>query len=257
MKLKLISHSILIIFFSLCSVNHLFAQPDAVYRIKLVTVSNQSDLSIFKKLNDIGVVVYEPYMNDKFRVYLGNYLGKATAEKILPVVVQKGFIGAFIEKINSVFTNESGDSLTHTLQFIALKKLDIRTIINNPKLSEADKKEVYIWYHNGFYRVSIGMINENQTEKTAQYKAKTLDIGFTAFSQKFAGVAPVAEAPKQVPTKIKIPNAVKPVEKDKFEIELKKSSTTTTKTAPNKVVDPILVPKEAKINPNAKLKPIK
>ena len=257
MKLKLVSHSILIIFFCLCSLNLLFAQPDAVYRIKLVTVSNESDLSIFKILSDLGVVVYEPYTQDKYRVYLGNYLGKTTAERVLPLVLKRGFVGACIEKSNTVFKDALGDTLTHTIQFTALKKLDIRIIVNNTKLNETDKKEVYIWYHNGFYRVSLGLTNEKHIEKTAQLKAKALEIGFSSFSQKLTVVSPVNEIQKQAPIKPKIPNAIKPVKKDILELELKKSSRTTTKAAPSKVVDPILVPKEAKINPNAKLKPIK
>ncbi len=257
MNFKIILISISLIICSL-SAHGIAAQPDGIYRIKILTVSNQSDLSIFNRLKDLGAVILEPYAGDKLRVYLGNYIGKPTADRILPTVVSRGFSGAYVEKSTKSFIDDSGDSLTHTLQFIALKKLDIRTIVNNPKLSEPDKNELYIWYHNGFYRVSMGMTNEQKNESIEKYKAKTKGIGFASFSQKFAGVIPVADAPKTntTPPKINIPNAKKLEQKNPLDKELNKSTQTKT-TSPNSTTDPIFVPKEAKINPNAKLKPAK
>jgi hypothetical protein len=261
MKSKLFLIKIfLILIFSLLP-KFIYSQPDGVYRIKLMTVGKESDLRIFNNLKDLGTIIIEPFENNMLRVYLGNYVGKPTADKILPTILQRGFKGAFVEKSSASFTTPEGDTLTHTMQFIALKKLDIRTIINNPKLSESDKREVFIWYHNGFYRVSLGLINENQTARIENYKAKSLGLGFKSFTQKFAGVAPVAEAPKVQTNKKTIPTipSVKKLEKkDAFEKELKKASTPKSSTTPtNAELDPILVPKEAKINPNAKLKPIK
>jgi hypothetical protein len=257
MSIKIILISISFIICSL-SAHSIAAQPDGIYRIKLFTVSNQSDLSIFNRLKDLGAVILEPYAGDKLRVYLGNYIGKATADRILPTVVSRGFSGAYVEKSTKSFIDDSGDSLTHTLQFIALKKLDIRTIVNNPKLSEPDKNELYIWYHNGFYRVSMGMTNEQKNESIEKYKAKTSGIGFESFTQKFAGVKPVTELPKSNPTspKVIIPNAKKLEQKNSLEKELNKSTEPKT-TLPKTTTDPILVPKEAKINPNAKLKSVK
>jgi hypothetical protein len=246
--------------FIICSLSAhtIAAQPDGIYRIKLLTVSKQSDLSIFNSLKDLGAVILEPYADDKLRVYLGNYIGKPTADRILPTVLSRGFSGAYVEKSKTSFIDDSGDSLTHTLQFIALKKLDLRTIINNPKLSEPDKNELYIWYHNGFYRVSMGMTNVQKNESTVKYKSKTREIGFESFSQKFAGVAPVAEIPKTNPSppKINIPDAKKLEQRNGLDKELNTSTQPKT-TLPKNATDPILVPKEAKINPNAKLKPAK
>ena len=157
-------------FFFICFLSmQLNAQADAVYRIKLLSVNKNSDLKLFKNLHDLGVVSFEPFDNNTLRVYLGNYIGKFTADRILPTVKARGFTGAYVEKIKDSFVATNGDSLTHTMQFIALKKLDIRIIVNNPKLLETDKKDVFIWYHNGFYRVSMGMIKENESEKIEKF----------------------------------------------------------------------------------------
>ena len=237
------------------------AQADGIYRIKLLTVSKDSDLRIFNSLKDLGVVSYEPYLQDKLRVYLGNYIGKPTAEKIIPMVVQKGFKGASIEKKSDNFINEAGDSLTHTLQFTALKKLDIRIVLNNKKLDDSDKKEVMIWYHNGYYRVSFGLINQADIAYINKYKSKSTDLGYKdAFTQKFSGIVPVKEnIVIQTTPKVTFPEVKKIEQKDKLEKELKKSTQNPTSktTNPNPSLDPILVPKEAKKNPNAKLKPVK
>ena len=246
-------------FFFICFLSmQLNAQADAVYRIKLLSVNKNSDLKLFKNLHDLGVVSFEPFDNNTLRVYLGNYIGKFTADRILPTVKARGFTGAYVEKIKDSFVATNGDSLTHTMQFIALKKLDIRTIVNNPKLLETDKKDVFIWYHNGFYRVSMGMIKENESEQIEKFKTKTNELGFSIiFSQKFAGVAPVPETSTiSTAPKINFPTEIKKIErKDAFELENKKTPSSTP--AVKKNLDPILKEKEAKANPNAKLKPIK
>lgn len=243
-------------------VQHLNAQAEGIYRIKLVTVNKNSDLRIFNNLKDLGIVSFETHKDDMLRVYLGNYIGKFTADKILPTLASRGFRGAFIEKTGTAFRTEDGDSLTHTMQFIALRKLNIRPIVNNPNLKDVDKKDVYIWYHNGFYRVSFGMLKESQEEKMEHFKNLADNLGFkTSFLQKFAGVAPVAEKPIEKPViqpKINIPS-VEPIQKNKdmFELENKKSATEKKNDNSGFFLDPILRTKEVKINPNATLKPVK
>jgi len=241
----------------LCTTSQLIAQPDGIYRIKLLTISNQSDLKIFNILKDLGVIHFESYQEDKYRVYLGNYLGKPTAEKILPQVQKRGFTGACVEKKSTEFISEFGDSLTHTIQFIALRKLDLRKIVNNPKLNDKDKKEVYIWYHNGYYRVSMGLVNEKNTDKIEDFKTKSLGLGFTAFTQKFAGIAPVSELTTGVRPKITISNPIREEQNSENSFEFSNRSNKPKPIKVTKEIDPILLPKEAKINPNAKLKPIK
>jgi hypothetical protein len=251
-----------IILLLLLLVNLVRAQADGMYRIKLMTISKDSDNRIFNKLKDLGIVSYEPTQNESLRVYLGTYLGKNTASRVLVDVKNRGFSSAYVESTGGKFVAESGDSLTHTMQFIALKRLDIRAIVDNPKLAKSDQKDVYIWYHNGFYRVSLGIINPNQNEQIAHFKGVTDNMGFkTSFVQKFAGVKPNPETnvvkpqPKiEKPVNL-FPTDVTPLKKkDIFEVENKKAQEPYKSSVK---VDPNAKPKDTKVSPNATLKPAK
>jgi hypothetical protein len=163
---------LILVFFALT--NSISAQIDAVYKIKIISVRENYHKNSFDSLKKIGVLMFEPSDDNFTRVYLGTYLGKATADLVLKDVQQKGFKTAYVVKDENSFESTDGDTLTHTLQFSAVKELDMQQISEHTKMDKELRDKLLIWFYKGKYRLSMGLMPDGQSDRFTRYK-KVLD----------------------------------------------------------------------------------
>jgi hypothetical protein len=141
------------------------AQTDGIYKIKVISVRENYHKNSFDSLKRMGVLMFEPSDDDFTRVYLGSYLGKPTADLILKDVQQNGFKTAYVVKDDKSFESEDGDTLTHTLQFSAVKELEMQRISEHPKMNKSFRDKLYIWFYKGKYRLTLGLMNPEQMDE--------------------------------------------------------------------------------------------
>lgn len=152
-----------------------FAQKSsdaAIYSIRVAAFAKPFDKqSLLKQLGDLGVMRFQD--SDKnVRAYLGNYLDRKTAERVLSVVKKRKFNSAYIISDAYDLSYGEGKHRSHTYQVGAFKNLDF-SVLNN--LNEKVKNNVYILFDKNVYRVSVGLytplIPESKAEALAIAKA--------------------------------------------------------------------------------------
>jgi len=133
----------------------------------------------FDKVSQYGVLTYEPAGNGFTRVYLGSYIGRNTAQRVLNLVKRRGFGSAYLVLDNNLYDSDSPEELRYyTFQFTALKKLDISKFIN--ALPQVDRQVLHIRYDNGFYKYSVGMYDPARFPQAEQnYRDMAVNMGFT------------------------------------------------------------------------------
>lgn len=153
-------------------------KDDRIYKVRLAAFRGSVDMSRYTSLSRYGALSFEPADNGYTRVYLGNYIGRATAQRILNAVKSR-FKTAYIildQNLYSEFTAE--DVLYYTFQISAVKNLDARKILD--QLDPVNAQALHIHYHNGFYRYSLGIYDRDILPQTEDnYRALAFSLGFT------------------------------------------------------------------------------
>ena len=188
---------------------------DATYRIRLGAFAKPIEISAFQGLFDLGVVTFEPADNGYVRAYLGTYMGKSTASKILAIAKKRGYKDAYIARDNYLFENSMGEQLTQTFQFSAAKKLDARQVVEgllaeDTRLSD---ENLYILFDGSYYHYSLGLFAPHMTAQIDSYDAFATKMGFNeGYERSFRkGTANgAATAPVTKPTEPKTPVVTTP-----------------------------------------------
>lgn len=147
------------------------------YKIRIAAMSKAFDKAIFNDLEELGVVMYEPADNGYTRIYLGVYLGKTTANKILAKVKRRGYKSAYLVQDTYIFQSVDNRELTRTLQFSAVKCLNLTQVVASLRESDADV-DFYVWYSNGYYRLCLGLIAADNTEATGAFRQVAAGAGY-------------------------------------------------------------------------------
>jgi hypothetical protein len=162
----------------ICSISLYGQMDDRIYKIRLVSLQGQVIYEKFDKVRKYGVLEMEPSENGFTRVYLGTYIGKNTAQRVLNLVKRKGFQGAYLILDDELYDEDSPKELLYyTFQITALKKLDNSKILSG--LDAFDQALVHVRYHNGFYKYSLGLYNPATTPNAERdYRELAYGMGF-------------------------------------------------------------------------------
>ena len=158
------------------------------YKLRIAAMSQAIDSSVFAPLAKYGVLSFEPTDKGLTRVYLGKYMGKATAAKVLALVKKSGFKQAYIVQEDMLFESVDGDALTHSLQFSADRLLDLSKLQAKAAWTEALAKQLHISYANGHYRLSFGLLNPSfQVVEVEKFRNALLSLGYKeSFLRRFS-----------------------------------------------------------------------
>lgn len=125
-----------------------------IYQIQLGAFKAQPDLKDFSDLKDLGKLSFKPIAfdepeDDLHRVFLGTFLGKETALKVMEIVRARGYEDAVYDVDDYNLNHSTGKSLRYTLQLAANKK--------KYNISGYDDYADYVLYQKGFYRICFGL----------------------------------------------------------------------------------------------------
>ena len=208
---------------------------NSIYDIRLGAYSKGLSDNAFDNLKDLGLLKVINNEDGMLLVYLGSYMGKNTATKILATVKNRGYKSAYSEAVKTDFINAEGVELTHTYQFCSVKRLDVRRIGNliSQDVSLLDK--LYISFDGSHYQMSLGLVSPALSPEIPKYQEFAASAGFTdAFMRTFRPATPgyvppapivpevVKEEPKPAPAPKPNPTAPK---------DDKMNGTNTTNTA--------------------------
>jgi len=133
-----------------------YAGDNSICRIRVAALSEGVDRESFRKrLGDLGILTYEPADNGFTRVYLGKYIGKGTAYRILNKVKGKGYGSAFVVvEQDYLNTMRKSDPAYHTFQIASVRRVNMDRFND---LDEQFQGDVFLEYGKGRYRVSLGV----------------------------------------------------------------------------------------------------
>lgn len=151
---------------------------DAIYEIRLGAYAKGLSDNAFDNLKDLGLLKVINNDNGLLLVYLGSYMGKSTANKVLATVKARGYKTAYLEKVKVDFVTAEGVELTHTYQFCSVKKLDVRRVGNviAQDISMLDK--LYISFDGSHYQMSLGLLSPELSPEVGTYKDFAAHSGF-------------------------------------------------------------------------------
>lgn len=149
------------ILFWVSSYSFLTAQV-GLYRVRLAALQKDVSLETFKKMEDLGVLFTEPLENGFTRIYLGTYLGRNTATRVMNTAKQRGYKTSYTAE-EMPETPKNND---YTVQIGSFKKLDVRKF---NALDTEYRNKLYISYHKGFYRVSLGIFDKNNNPELGAF----------------------------------------------------------------------------------------
>lgn len=130
-----------------------------ICRIRVASLQGTIDYEAIGKLSDLGILSFEPSDNGYTRVYLGNYVGKYTAYKVIQQVKRRGYPSAFVvEDQDFLNKQEEGGSPYSTYQIYSSKKLNVGTL---NEIGEKYREQVFIIFTGTNYRVSLGMYQKD------------------------------------------------------------------------------------------------
>lgn len=202
-------HLSLAVLFFFCALVGIEAQsssssstPAATYKIRLGAFAQPIDLNKFNNVRDLGVVMTEPAENGFVRVSIGNYLDKATAQKVAAKAKSRGYASCFLVRNGDAFEDAQGRAKTNTMQFSAVKSLDLRPAINKlsaDAVGQTMMGDMYIRYSNGYYRFSLGLFSADDAASKDRYAQTLRGLGFAdAYSRQFR-TPPAGWVPKMNP----------------------------------------------------------
>lgn len=127
----------------------------SICRIRVAALQGAVDYEKLGKLGDLGILSYEPADNGFTYVYLGKYISKYTAYRILDRVKRRGYRSAYVIVEQNYLNNQAEDAPAFsTYQFLSLQKLDLQPFND---LDPSYKSDIYITYAKGYYRLSMGL----------------------------------------------------------------------------------------------------
>lgn len=188
---------------------------DAVYKIRIAAMQKPFNEASFNKFKALGSLSFEPADNGFTRIYLGNYLGRSTAQKVLAKVKQMGFPKAYLMTDNDQFIDSEGRVAGSTLQFSAVKELHLAQLVEQIETRYPNNKEdLYIYNQGGFYRLSMGLFAQEDVVAEGGMRALVGDLGYRgALLRKVrntAGKGGAIPAPSPVPNPVVIPEPITP-----------------------------------------------
>jgi hypothetical protein len=208
---------------------------DAIYDIRLGAYAKGLSDNAFNNLKDLGLLKVVSNENGLMLVYLGSYMGKTSANKILAMVKSRGYKTAYLEQSKTQFSTAEGIALTHTFQFCSVKRLDVRRVGNiiAQDISLLDK--LFISYEGGYNQMSLGLLAPGFSSEIETYKSFAATHGFTdAFFRTFRPTpsgytppTPNVEPPKVEPAPTPAP-APKPAPTAAKDDKMSGDKTTTT-----------------------------
>lgn len=132
-----------------------YRNDKSVCRIRVAALREAIDYDKLNKLSDLGILSYEPADNGYTYVYLGKYISKYTAYRVLDQVKRRGHRSAYvIVEQDYINQQKDEDPAFSTFQIASYKKLNVRKF---NELDETFRGDVYITYGNGHYRLSMGL----------------------------------------------------------------------------------------------------
>ena len=127
----------------------------SICRIRVAALQGEVDYEKLGKLGDLGILSYEPADNGFTYVYLGKYISKYTAYRVLDRVKRRGHRSAYVIVEQDYLNDQEEDAAAFsTYQFLSLKKLDMQPF---NALDESYQSDIYVTYANGYYRLSMGL----------------------------------------------------------------------------------------------------
>ncbi|HKK77582.1 MAG TPA: hypothetical protein VJ953_21050 [Saprospiraceae bacterium] len=149
-----------------------------ICRIRVASLEGTIDFEEIGKLANLGVLSFEPADNGFTRVYLGNYLGKYAAYKVLQQVKRKGYPSAFVVADQNFLENVGEETASYsTYQIYASKQLDVTPLNEIP---EKYREQVYISHNGSNYRVSLGIYQKDLYPYEEQtYVGLSASLGYT------------------------------------------------------------------------------
>lgn len=176
---------------------------NSIYDIRLGAYSKGLSDNAFDNLKDLGLLKVINNEDGMLLVYLGSYMGKNTADKILATVKSRGYKTAYLEAVKSDFINAQGVELTHTYQFCSVKRLDVRRIGNLIAQDVSLLDKLYISFDGSHYQMSLGLVSPAFSPEIPKYQEFAASAGFTdAFMRTFRP-ATVGYVPPAVPEVVK------------------------------------------------------
>ena len=138
----------------------------SICRIRIASLQGNIDYERIAKLGDLGILDFEPSDNGFTRVYLGSYIGKYTAYKVLNEVKKRGYSSAFVVTDLDFINSKAADEPSyHTYQIASAKKLNVQ---NFNALDDQFKGNMYITYSGTGYRISLGVYQKDVNPNTEQ-----------------------------------------------------------------------------------------
>lgn len=132
-----------------------YRNDKSVCRIRVAAVKGAIDRERVAKLADLGIISYEATDNGFTYVYLGKYIGKETAYRILDRVKARGHGSAFVVVEQDFINAQQQDAPDYsTFQVASLKKLDLESF---NALADSFRGDIYVTYNSGYYRLSMGL----------------------------------------------------------------------------------------------------
>lgn len=149
-----------------------------ICRIRVASLRETIDFEAIGELADLGVLSFEPADNGFTRVYLGNYLGKYTAYKVLQQVKRRGYPSAFVvADQNFLETATEEEAAYSTYQIYASKQLKVTSLNEIP---EKYREQVFITNNGSNYRVSLGLYQKEIYPYEEQtYAGLAASLGYT------------------------------------------------------------------------------
>lgn len=149
-----------------------------ICRIRVASIKGNIDYAKIGQLTSLGILSFEPADNGFTRIYLGNYLGKYAAYKILQQVKRAGFPSAFVVPEKN-FLEANGDDMApySTYQIYSSKRLNVSRL---NEIQEKYREQVFISSNGSNYRVSLGMYQKDIYPYEEQtYAGLAASLGYT------------------------------------------------------------------------------
>lgn len=183
-----------------------FDEPEErniIYQVFIGEFDKQADSHQFEGLQHLGFLRHFSIENetslasqdqnpDMQRMYVGPYLGKATAEAVLARAWTLGFSDARIESNEQYLTSDKYADLQFTVQLGAFEDPDMRKF---EEIASLPAHGVYLMYEEGFFKVLSGMYRPEEIDYVRNEVIPYLrDLGYYGFVRTFRTPTEFAKA---------------------------------------------------------------
>jgi len=218
------------LFVWLSSVSFYSRSTTTIYKLQIGAFEQNFDRALFDDIKDLGILWYDHSDKNFTKVQLGTYMDRSTALRVQEIVKSRGYNESFLVSYNYLLEGPNGEALTHTLQFSATKKLNVRSLVSRLSadgMGQAIINDLCITYKDGLYRLSMGFIAADNTAKIDNYKVTMNQMGYSkTILQNFR---PISDNSPEIAVAV----PVKPVAKARVATP-KRTSSTRTKTSATK-----------------------